>query len=223
MLRDSVIVVTGSAGRLGSRLVRRLGEDGAKLAAVVRTEEEARDFGFSDGVGGEAFAIDFEDEGQVRSGFEQIHSRFNRIDAVLHTVGGWEAHPTADMSLDDWQRILDVNLNSTFLCFREALRLMDGPGRLIAFASRQGADAGLAEQAAYAAAKAGVIRLVESITAEYGNRGITAHAVAPSLILYEDGSGGVHVDDLVTLCRTLVEPAGRAVAGATIRAYGDAW
>lgn len=221
MLDDKVVVITGASGRLGSRIVQRFVDDGVMVAAVYRSEEEAAAFNTTHPGKSEAFAIDLAKEAHVRSGFDQILERFYRIDAVIHAVGTWEAHPLAKTTLEDWRRVMDVNLTSTFLCFREALRVMEGPGRLIAFASRQGADRAVAEQAAYAAAKAGLIRLVEAISAEYADRGITAHAVAPSTILFANRSGGVYADDLINLCRMLVGTIGRAVSGATIRAYGD--
>lgn len=220
MLSNKVVVVTGASGRLGRRIVQQFADEGASIAAVVRTEDEARSLPFPESGQGWAFPIDLTDEKLVRAGFQQIRRHFDRIDAVIHTVGAWEARPIAETSTEEWKRVMDVNLTSTFLCFREAIRVMDGPGRLIAFTSRQGADAGAAEQGGYSAAKAGVVRLVESISAEYRDRGITAHAVAPSLILYEDGSEGVDVNDLIDVCRAVVGKAGRAVSGSTIRAYG---
>ena len=220
MIGDKVIVVTGASGRLGRRIVRQFAEEGAAIAAVVRTEEEARSLPFPENGEGWAFPIDLTDETLVRAGFEQIRRHFDRIDALIHTVGGWEARPLAETTADEWRRMLEVNLTSTFLCFREAVRVMDGPGRLIAFASRQGADIGAAEQGGYSAAKAGVMRLVEAVSAEFKDRGITAHAVAPSHILYEDGNAGVDVNDLIDVCRAILGGAGRAVTGTTIRAYG---
>lgn len=221
MLKNKVIVVTGASGRLGRRIVQQFAEEGAAIAAVVRTEEEARTLPFPEDGEGWAFPVDLTQERLVRAGFNEIRRHFDRIDAVIHTVGGWEARPLAETSAEEWNRIIEVNLTSTFLCFREAVRVMEGPGRLIAFTSRQGADAGQAEQGGYSAAKAGIVRLVESISAEYRDRGITAHAVAPSLILYEDGTEGVDVADLIEVCRSIIGRAGRALSGATIRAYGN--
>lgn len=221
MLSKKVIVVTGAAGRLGRRIVQQFAEEGASIAAVVRSEEEARELPFPDDGEGWAFPIDLTDEAVVRAGFEQIRRHFDGIDAVVHTVGGWEARPLTETTELDWRRMIDANLTSTFLCFREAVRVMDGPGTLIAFSSRQGADAGAAEQSGYSAAKAGIVRLVESISDECRERGITAHAVAPSMILYEDGAKGVDVDDVIEVCRSIITKTGAALSGATIRAYGS--
>ena len=221
MLSNKVIVVTGAAGRLGRRIVQQFAEEGASIAAVVRNEDEAHKLPFPENGEGWAFPIDLTDERLVRAGFDEIRRHFDGLDAVVHTVGGWEARPLTQTSADEWKRMIDVNLTTTFLCFREAVRVMDGPGALIAFSSRQGADAGAAEQGGYAAAKAGIVRLVESISDEYRERGITAHAVAPSTILYDDGTQGVDVDDVIEVCRSIITKTGPALSGATIRAYGS--
>lgn len=98
------------------------------------------------------------------------------------------------------------------------------PGQLVGIASGQGADRGVAQQAAYSASKAGVVRLVESVAAEYRDAGITAAAVAPSLILFGDEdpeARGVDVEEVAQLCVTLCGPAGTVHNGSVLRAYGS--
>ncbi len=217
-LQEKVIVVTGASGRLGRRMVQRFAEEGASIAAIVRKEEDARSLPFPQHGEGWAFPVDVTDEELVGACFGQIREQFGRVDALVHTVGMWAGVPFGDTSLDQWETVVRVNLTSAFLCFREAVRVMDGRGCLIAFASGQGADRGVAEQAGYSAAKAGLIRLVEAVSAEYA--GITAHALAPSTILYDGNGGGVAAEDLVELSRSIIARWGEALDGATIRAYG---
>jgi NAD(P)-dependent dehydrogenase (short-subunit alcohol dehydrogenase family) len=85
-----------------------------------------------------------------------------------------------------------------------------------------GADKGRAEQAGYSAGKAGVVRLVEAIAEEYNGTGLTAHAIAPSAIVFDENSDdkGVPVGDLVDLALYLCTPAAASLNGATLRAYG---
>jgi NAD(P)-dependent dehydrogenase (short-subunit alcohol dehydrogenase family) len=121
--------------------------------------------------------------------------------------------------------VLSVNLTSTFLCFREGVRHFrrHGGGRLVALASRQGAEGGVPEQAAYAASKAGVIRLVEATAKEYGGEGISASAVAPSMILFGGQQGkGVSAERIAGLCAYLASEAGAIHTGTVLRAYGPA-
>ena len=221
-LKNKVIVITGAAGRLGRHLVQRFAEDGAVIAAVVRDDEEARSIPFPENAEGWAFPVNVTDEELVKACFRQIGQQFSSIDAIVHTVGGWDARPLTETSLEEWNSVMTLNLTSAFLCFREAIPLMGAGGRLIGISSGQGADGGRAEQAAYSAAKAGIIRLVEAITEEYRGTGITAHAVAPSMIVYEGEGEGVSVHDIAEICRSIIADTGNALSGATIKAYGSA-
>ena len=225
-LTDHIVAVTGAAGRLGGFVVPRLLQSGATVAALVLDEEEAGRVDLPERQG-RTFIGDVTDEAAVRRLFEEVGVHYGRLDALVHTVGAWGGAPFLETSLEEWRGLLDVNLTSAFLCFREAARLMAGgaatrPGRLIALASGQGADGAVAEQGAYSAAKAGVVRLVEAVAAEYEPSVLTAHAVAPSMILFgeEEEAGGVHARQIAGLCAYLCTGAGAALNGAVLRAYG---
>lgn len=219
-LEGRVVVITGATGRLGHPMMQRFARAGAHVAAVARSAgaitlpEEGTVRGFS---------ADVTNADDVARCFTEIRDAFGPTDVLVHSVGMWAAKPLIDTSLDDWKQVMDINLTSTFLCFREAARQMGGHGgRLIAIASAQGADEGRGEQYAYSAAKAGVVRLVEAVAAEFAGQGLTAHAIAPSTILFEENSEaeGVPVGDLVDLALYLATRAGASLNGSTIRAYG---
>ena len=217
-LHEKIVVITGAGGRLGQRMMERFAELGATLVAINRSPVD-----LPDGADGRSFEFDATDEEAVATCFQQVAGVYGRVDVLVHTVGTWDGRPFLETSLDDWGRIIRINLTSAFLCFREAARLMqEHGGRLIGIASGQGADQGQAEQGAYSAAKAGVVRLVEAVAGEFTGTGITAHAIAPSFILYdEDGDqDGVSAARLVDLAVTLSGPAGDALNGAVLRAYG---
>ncbi len=218
------VVITGANGRLGRMLVHRFATEGARVVAVVRRPEVVSTLPFPSGAEGWAYPFDVTREAEVVAGFRQIREDLGGMDVLIHTVGTWAGQPFLETSYADWTSLFETNLHSTFLCFREALRIMQGPeGRLIAFASRQGALRGAAQQAAYSAAKAGVIRLVEALAAELGRDGPTVHAIAPSLILYPgmEEQHGVRAEDLVEACLYLCSPTGRAHHGGTLPAYGS--
>lgn len=212
-----VVAITGAAGRLGRRMVYGFGKSGARLAALVRSE------GPLDGADA-VLAADLTDEADVTRVFQELHDTFGRLDVLVHTVGAWAASPLLDTCAADFERMLRINLTTTMLCFREASRLMTPTGgRLIAFASAQGADRARARQASYSASKAGVIRLVESAAEELRPINVTTHAIAPSFVLYDDNaSKGVKASALVDLALYLAGPAGASLSGATLRAYGTA-
>ncbi len=223
-VRGKVVVITGASGRLGRMLVQRFAEEGARVVAVVRRPESVAELPFPVGAEGWAYPFDVTDESQVVAGFRQIVQDLGSVDVLIHTVGTWAGKPFLETSYAEWRSLFETNLHATFLCFREALRTMRHPeGRLIAFASRQGALRGAAQQAAYSAAKAGVIRLVEALAAELGGEGPTVHALAPSMILYPgmEEEKGVRAEDLVETCLYLCSPAGRAHHGGTLPAYGS--
>ncbi len=220
-LAHTNVVITGSTGRLGQRILAAFQPTGASLitvdhrikAEIVDTYEVSL-----------ATQADVTDEGSVVDCFNHIQGEVGSPDVVIHTVGGWDGRPFTELSFDRWNAMLALNLTSAFLVFREALRHMqDNPGTLIAFASGQGADRGVGEQAAYSAAKGGLVRLVESISAEYQATGIRAHTIAPSTILYDeedDDQQGVSAIDLAALCVYLSTEPGRSLNGSTLRAYG---
>lgn len=214
------VVITGANGRLGQAVVRAFAGRGATLALVTPTEALAYSIDLPEGADAWAFPCDVTDPDSVAQCFGAMGAQFERLDVLVHTVGGWAGAPLAQTSLDDWRGLMDLNLTSTFLVFKAAIDLMES-GRLVAIASGQGADRGVAEQAAYSAGKAGVIRLVEAVAAEYAGR-ITAHAVAPSTLRTDDEGEGVHVDAVADLIAYLSGPAGAATSGETVRAYGTA-
>lgn len=219
-------LITGASGRLGRVIAGRFRDDGHNVLGID-SNPGASDLPT-------CYGADLTDEDAVDRVVQQIVSDHGMFDVLVHTVGMWDGAPTASLALADWRKVMDVNLTSTFLIFRAALRakaqIQQTPEtdsarlRLIAFASGQGADRGVADQAAYGAAKAGIIRLVESIAAEHPTRRVTTHAIAPSTILFEgmEGARGIGVHDLASTCLVLSGPAGDALSGTTIRAYGNA-
>lgn len=211
-----VVAICGGSGRLGQHLVAGYAKAGYRVVSMDRSIPEREDTGVT------ALQVNSLDEEAVRKAFESIMSQHGRLDTVIQTVGMWGMAPLVETSLNAWTQMMDVNLTSTFLCFREAARVMHGKsGRLIGITSQQGADRGVSQQAGYSAAKAGVMRLVESVAAEYAGQGLTAHALAPSTILYGDESSvGVRVEDLVSMCLYLSGPGGAALSGSVIRAFG---
>lgn len=216
-LNNQVIAVAGAGGRLGRVLVSQLEEAGASVAAIDLSSPE----GLSPNVHG--FGADLTSEEAVTGVFEKIEASVGPVDGLVHVVGMWEGEPFVESTQEGWERMMRINLTSTFLCFREAARRMAerGRGRLVAIASRQGLQRGVAQQAAYSASKAGVVRLVEAVSEEFVETDVTAAAVAPSLILFDGDEGnGVAVESVAGLCVYLCGDGGRVHNGEVLPAYG---
>lgn len=216
-LQGHVLVLSGANGRLGKYLATAYHRAGAHVVGLTGTvpKEPAAFF--------DTYTqVDILHEESVRTAFKNIKQAYGRIDTFIHAAGAWDGRPFAETTLSQWKDQIDINLTSAFLCFREAVANMD-EGMLIAIASRQGADRGVGGQAGYSASKGGLIRLIESISEEYMASGISACTLAPSTILYHDSSGsGVSAHNLADTCLFLSTPAGHALNGTIIRAFGPA-
>ncbi|MEM8556811.1 MAG: SDR family oxidoreductase [Bacteroidota bacterium] len=219
-LTDTTVLVTGASGRLGGVLLRHLANAGATVAGVARSAPRNAPDGFH------FAAADATDEASLEAAFAQIRDEAGPIDVVIHAVGMWSGGPLAETTLADWNAVLSLNLTASFLVVRESVRhfLRDGSGRVIGIASRQGADRAPAQQAAYGASKAGLIRLLEATAAEHAADGIQAITVAPSMILFggeDPGTRGVSAKDVAALCAYLCTDAGAGHNSATLRMYGS--
>jgi len=201
---ERLVVITGAGGRLGLCMAEGFRKHGYKVVAIGRD------------------VADLTREEEVVRAFQSIGQRHGTLFALIHTVGMWQIRSLSEMSLAEWDQMMKVNLGSTFLCFREAARLMDGGvGRLVAITSVQGTDRGRAGQAHYAASKAGIVRLVEAAALEYRKQGITVHALAPGTILFDGKvTAGVPAEDIVEAALYLCGPSGRSVSGVSVTMYG---
>lgn len=219
---QKVIVVAGAAGRLGRRLAYQFAEHGATVVALVANEHEARNLPFPKSGEGWAYATDLTSEPLMRQTFQQIAKQFTGIYGYVHASHTSEDRPILRTELRDFEQILTANLSSAFLGFREAARLMrSGDGRLVAVASRQGSERAGKNSAAFSAAQAGLLKLVETASEEFRDKEVTAHAIATGPVRYgEQDTKGVQAEHLVDLCSFLLTPAGRALNGVTLKTYG---
>jgi NAD(P)-dependent dehydrogenase (short-subunit alcohol dehydrogenase family) len=113
-----------------------------------------------------------------------VERELGAVQVLVLNAGIFVVEELETTSLESWRRTLDVNLTGAFLCARRALPTMraSGWGRVIAIGSSAGKTGGSKAMAAYAASKAGVMALAKSIASEYARSGVTANALAPSLI-----------------------------------------
>ncbi|MDQ3784612.1 MAG: SDR family oxidoreductase [Actinomycetota bacterium] len=177
------VLITGGTGPLGKAVTRRFVEDGHRVAVTRRTAEEME--GLSDLTGRLTLVeADVTDKASVQAAVDNVSARLGSIEVLTHLVGGWKGgEPVEEHSLETWDRMLELNLRSAFLCCRAVLPAMQegGWGRIVLVSARA-ARSGRSGQAGYAVAKAGVAVLAETIAEENRGSDVTANVVAPSTI-----------------------------------------
>ncbi len=200
-LKNKVAIVTGSGRHdgLGAAILRRLAADGCKvvvtdlgeasgllsdsdIGATAEMEEVAaaiRD------AGGECIAVpcDVRDMQSVEKLIQATTDEFGSVDILVNNAGvGYLMKDFNDVTLDEWQLVMDVNLTGAFICTQLAARQMitDGKGGRIINIASQAAKSGFPHLAAYVATKHGLVGLTRSNAIELGTHGITVNAVCPN-------------------------------------------
>ncbi len=178
-------IVTGGASGIGREVARQLLERGAAVAIADRNAEGAQATAEELSAHGEAFAVAVEvtDPESVEAMVAETVSRRGGVHILVHSAGIGVESPFLETSLEDWRRIIDVDLTGTFLCCQAAAREMvrGGYGRIVSLSSAAGVRGGTG-RAAYGAAKGGVIALTKVMAVELATAGVTVNALAPGAI-----------------------------------------
>ena len=193
-LSGRAYLVTGGSGGIGEGIVTRLAAAGAKVGVGYHSAKDDADrvCAVVKEAGGEAVAIggNVSDEDEVGAAFGEFLDAFGRCDGAVINAGLQDDADVAEMTLDQWRKVMTVDLDGAFLTAREALRRMEGqepaPGArsrgALVFVTSVHQFIPWAGHANYAAAKGGVKVLMESLAQEVAARGIRANAVAPGAI-----------------------------------------
>ena len=169
-------IVTGGGSGIGRAICQRLARDGARVAAADVNGDAAQSVAGE--IGGLGVQVDVASEAAVTAMVEQAVARFGRLDFLVNCAGNAAFAPVAELSLADWQAVLDVHLTGAFLCSRAAIdHLLASKGRIVSISSNYGFK-GRAGGANYSAAKAGIVALTKVLAHELAPD-VTVNAVAP--------------------------------------------
>ena len=206
LLRDKIAIITGGGRGIGRGVALRYAKEGATLALVDIVQEhldETAQLLDASGTGVEYIALqgDVSSSEDVQRFFDKTIERFGRLDILVNNAGiGNPPVPIIDMPEEAWDRTIDVNLKSVFLCSKLAAKQFieqGGGGRIISVASQAG-KTGYAMLTPYCASKAGVILFTQAFAKEVGVHKINVNCVCPGTIdtpLLRGAGIGLSIDD----------------------------
>ncbi len=227
-MKGKIALVTGANGALGSHVTKALLDAGAAVVGVSRKIQQSE----FDSTSFTALPAEISTAAGAKSMVDSVVARFGRLDVVVHTVGGFAGGQSiAETDDATFQRMLDVNLNSTFYLLRAVLSTMrkTGNGRIIAIGSRAALEPG-PRVGAYSASKAAMVSLIKTVALENKDVGITANVILPATIdtpanrtamPNADYSKWVQPASIAALIVWLASDIGRDVNGAAIPVYGS--
>jgi len=182
-LKDKIALITGSSRGIGKSIALQYAMEGAKVIVSATTLESAeKTVNEIKQSGGEAFAIavDIANKDNVFAMYEKILNQYDRLDIVVNNAGISMTKSTIELTEDDWDRTIDINLKGTFLSCQIAAKKMfaQGGGCIINISSIWG-SAAAPERAAYCASKWGVEGLSKVLAIEWASKGIRVNCIAP--------------------------------------------
>lgn len=186
-LTDKVAVITGSSRGIGAGIAELLAQQGAKVVLNYRHSAEAAQELLqrieANGGRGTLIQADVSQSAEAQALIQATIDTYGQIDILINNAGTTRDALIMKMKDDDWDTVIQTNLNSTYYCSKAAIRpmLKKRRGRIINITSVVGL-AGQAGQSNYAASKAGLIGFTKSLAKEVGSRHITVNAVAPGFV-----------------------------------------
>ncbi|MBE3591442.1 MAG: SDR family oxidoreductase [Thermoanaerobacter sp.] len=187
MLNGKVAIVTGGAGDIGREICIELAKEGASIAihynnsykqAVKLREYIKSNFSYA-----EIFKADISDRQQVDNMIDSIYNKFGRIDYLINNAGIAQIKPFIEITEEDWDRMMNVNLKGLFNCTQSVLRhlLPQKHGSIINISSIWGIS-GASCEVHYSASKGGIIAFTKALAKELGPSKIRVNCIAPGVI-----------------------------------------
>ena len=175
------VLVTGGSGGIGGGICTQLSKQW-NVAVHYRSNKEAAEGTvkelLSEGCDARAFQADLTEEDSVKGLFDRVVEQFDSLDAVVANAGIGGFQPIVDSDLNEFQKMIDVNIVGSYLTIREAARRVSDGGKIV-FVSSQLAERPRAASGMYSACKAAIDAMLVSMSHEVGTRGISINAVRP--------------------------------------------
>lgn len=185
--KGRAIIVTGAGGGIGESVAKQMALEGAIVAVVDRNIEAAKNCAaciVKEGGKASAYQLDVSSATDVQDCFHLIEESFGQLSVLVNCAGIREIVPVLDLSLEEWNRVLAVNVTGTFLCsqiFAKSVLSKGGAGAIVNVASAITVLAA-PNRAAYTASKHAVVGLTKQMAYELGHRGLRINAVGPGVI-----------------------------------------
>jgi NAD(P)-dependent dehydrogenase (short-subunit alcohol dehydrogenase family) len=238
LLQDKITVVTGATGALGRVVAKHFLEEGAKVIAIYRSVERFNKLrSFVGDLVNDLMGVkgDVTDERSVSEIFTKTVEKYGKVDILINLVGSYAGgNSVADMDVETWDRMMNLNLKSAFLCSKAVLSYMieQNYGKIVNVSARTAVrKRSRAKNSAYAIAKLGVLALTETIAEEVRRLDINVNCILPSTIdtpanrrdfPKADFSRWVSPGDIAEVILFLASDASKATSGATIPVFGKA-
>jgi NAD(P)-dependent dehydrogenase (short-subunit alcohol dehydrogenase family) len=184
-LKNFNIILTGGTGALGKVITTEFIKNGASVITNFRSEPKFDDLKktVTNKEKLHGIQLDLDSEDNVQAYFEQASARFKRLDVFLHIMGGfWMGKEIADTSLENWNRMMNLNLTSAFLCTREAFKIMkvQCSGKIFTVGAKT-AEEFPPNMGAYTVSKAGVLALTRILANEGKAYNILVNSILPGI------------------------------------------
>ena len=193
-LEGKVAVVTGASSGLGVVFSEALGEMGASIELAARRTDKLHEVESKlneTGVRARSIQCDVSKSEDVQALIDDTVKNFGRLDIIVNNAGVAAMSPTVDISVEEWKKVVDVNLTGVFLCARAAARQMmkQGGGKIINISSIYGAVGDVFPASPYYATKGAVINMTRDLAVEWAPYMIGVNAIAPGFFPSEMTQG----------------------------------
>ena len=181
-LKDKIVLITGATGGIGNSLVKKFAEHESKIIATGTNEEKLQDLKNNfPKIEVEKFNLD--NHSKIESFIEKITGKFNSLDILINNAGITLDGLSLRLTEENWKRVVDINLTSTFLMCKFAIKKMlkKKYGKIVNISSIVG-HTGNIGQTNYAASKAAIIALSKSLALEYAKKNININCVSPGFM-----------------------------------------